>query len=432
LGHELPTVLDGATEAKHFRAQQIVKPLLDDGHEVLLCASADVDNAAPDRAIHPGLHYQRVNFRRSSWLGRVRRLARAFQPQALIGVMFASGLRAARLGLDVPFWADIYGDRMAEMQLATWASGVSRGHLTQLGYNRILLRRADVFSTCGIRQAYALVGQLAMLGRLNRQTFGYEFVYPILPGAFALSKGRPIELNGTVRKSPDDFVVLWCGGYNVWTDVDTLFGGLEQAMNADARVRFVSLGGAVRMGGNDTYDRFQRMVANSPHRDRYTLLGWRPAAELPAYYRESDVGINIDALHYEAVLGTRTRLAEMIAHELPVITTLCCELSGFVEEQGAGLTVPVGDGTALGARIVSLARDPELKTRLATGARRLSAGELSAAQTARPLRRWANAPWAAPDRLSAGRESRLRRLEFRLRALARLALWRAAGLEPGD
>jgi glycosyltransferase involved in cell wall biosynthesis len=276
-----------------------------------------------------------------------------------------------------------------------------------------------------------------MLGRLNRHTFGYEFVHPILPGALqqqGLENQRGAMENGRLnpRTSPDDFVVLWCGGYNVWTDVDTLFAGLERAMSQDPRVRFVSLGGAVRLGGNDTYDRFQGMVTGSPHRDRYTFLGWRPVAELPAYYRESDVGINIDAFHYEAVLGTRTRLAEMIAHQLPVITTLCCELSGFVEEHGAGLTFPVGDGAALGDHILALARDPDLKARLAKGAQQLSDGELSPARTVRSLRRWAEAPWAAPDRLGAGREGVLRRLEFTLRAMLRLALWQVAGLERGD
>lgn len=446
LGHELPVAVHGATEAKHYRTQQLVWPLLDDGHEIFLCASAEESDGAANGSLHPRLHYRRINFRRRDWLGRVRQIAREFQPQAMVGVTFISGLRATRLRLSAPLWADIYGDRMAEIQLTTWAQDSARGQLTMIGYNRILLRRADVFSTCGLRQAHALIGQLAMLGRLNRHTFGYEFVHPILPGAQLLQ-----GINGAkdisptpllseakhlrppaVRASPDDFVVLWCGGYNVWMDVETLFAGLERAMCQEPRIRFVSLGGAVRLGGNDTYDRFQQMVAGSPHRDRYLLLGWRPVAELPACYRESDVGINIDALHYEAILGTRTRLAEMIAHHLPVITTPCSELSVFIEAHGAGLTFPVGDGAALSDRILMLAHNPDLKARLVRGAQQLSCGELSPAQTTHSLRRWAEAPWTAPDRLSGGREGALRQLEFTLRAMLRLALWRVAGLERGD
>ncbi len=45
--------------------------------------------------------------------------------------------------------------------------------------------------------------------------------------------------------SEGDFVVLWSGGYNTWTDVDTLFAGLIKAMKEEPRLRFVSIGGAI-------------------------------------------------------------------------------------------------------------------------------------------------------------------------------------------
>ena len=44
--------------------------------------------------------------------------------------------------------------------------------------------------------------------------------------------------------------MLWSGGYNLWTDVDTLFRGLEAAMARNPKVHFLSTGGAI--DGTDT------------------------------------------------------------------------------------------------------------------------------------------------------------------------------------
>jgi hypothetical protein len=57
--------------------------------------------------------------------------------------------------------------------------------------------------------------------------------------------------------------VLWCGGYNVWTDVDTLFQALNQAMEKDPRIHYVSAGEGVRLANNNSYERFLEMIASS-------------------------------------------------------------------------------------------------------------------------------------------------------------------------
>ena len=48
------------------------------------------------------------------------------------------------------------------------------------------------------------------------------------------------------RLVPEDaFVVLWSGGYNVWSDIETLLQGLEKAMDEQPSIHFLSTGGAI-------------------------------------------------------------------------------------------------------------------------------------------------------------------------------------------
>ena len=98
---------------------------------------------------------------------------------------------------------------------------------------------------------------------------------------------------------PKDFVILWCGGYNTWTDIDTLFGGMEWAMANDPNIKYLSVGASTYGTSHNNYERLLSMIQDSPHRNRFFMLGWRPWSELGDLYHESDVGVNIDALHYE-------------------------------------------------------------------------------------------------------------------------------------
>ncbi|NIN66592.1 MAG: glycosyltransferase, partial [Anaerolineae bacterium] len=84
-------------------------------------------------------------------------------------------------------------------------------------------------------------------------------------------------------------------------------------------------------------------------------LGWQPWSRIDAYYRESDVGINIDAYHYETVYGTRTRLLEMMGAGLPVVTSLGSELSYHLMDREAALTFEIGDWQRLSEHLLTLA-----------------------------------------------------------------------------
>lgn len=433
LGYELPALAEGAVEARSYRTWQFVEPLLADGHQVCLVVSHQADQFDIAHSLGPRLSYHRLAMRRLGWPKRVNHLHDRFEPDGVLAVAFNNCLRVTRLATDRPIWMDIYGDKLAETQIAEYTRQSSRGRRNMFRYLRMMLRQGDVYSTCGMPQKYALIGQLGMVSRLNRHNLGYEFVYPVLPGAPTCPKdaeGGPALRSDLVPA--DAFVVLWCGGYNVWTDVDTLFQALDEAMSRDPRIVFVSVGGRVKLKGNSTYDRFLAMIETSAHRDRFHMLGWRPADEIPAYYCEADVGINLDAFHYETLLGTRTRLVEMMGYGLPVITSLGCELSTIIRDQELGLTFPIGDAVAFRDRILMLVRDPIQRQILAERAHSFATQQLSFAETTRPFREWARRPYHAPDRVKTGRRWNPQEIEYYLRSIARGVLWRLWALERAD
>ncbi len=435
LGYSPPPLAgDTQIEAAHYRTWQFLAPLLDAGHQVCLAADGPSDPSAVPPGWRPRLQMASVPYGRRGWIKALQRAHDAFGPDCVVAVNFSHCLYATRLRTPCPMWMDIYGDMLTIMQAAFYRAGSDRGLQTSLAFMRQVLRRGDLFSVCGTPQRHATVGELAMVGRLNRHTFGYEFVRVVLPGAPPCDQtpappARPRSFLRTWGVEDGDFVVLWCGGYNTWTDVDTLFAGLEEAMARHPSIRYVSVGANTYQGPDNVYQRFLAMVERSPFRERFHMLGWRPWTEIARFYRESDVGLNIDALHYETLYGTRTRLVEMIGAGLPVVTTLGPELSYLLEAAEAARTFAIGDATALARHLVELATEPGLRDRLAANALRYAREELSFERTTRELRKWVAAPSPAPDRRALTGPERIRALSHWARAYVRQGLWRVAGLD---
>lgn len=433
MGYELPSMAEGSIEARSYRTWQFVQPLLESENNVCFIASHPRNEFNVSHNLGSSLTYHRVNLQYRNWLRQVNAICNSFEPDAALGVMFNNSLRATRLARRQPLWVDLYGDRITEAQIASHTRGSNRGIKIAFEYLNLILRHGDKYSACSTPQKFALVGQLSTAGRLNRHTMGYEFVHAVLPGAPSQhAEIKPeLMLRGNLVPS-DAFVVLWAGGYNVWTDVDTLFQALNQAMDQDPRIYYVSAGAGVRLVNNNSYERFLEMIADSTHRDRFHMLGWQPSSVVPSLYQQADVGVNLDAFHYETQLGTRTRLVEMMHHGLPVITTLGCELSYIVRDQQLGLTFQIGDDVTFTDQILAIARDKSLQQKLAKQAQEYTNGELSFQKTTGPFLKWVKEPKFAPDRNEKRAKFDIRELEYSLRAGIRSLLWKIWALERGD
>jgi len=399
LGYNPPQLLSGARiEAAHYRTWQFLEGLLAGDCRVLLYGGARGE-AAADPALLPIAWRDQVVYSAfvpddSTWRAVLQQTHDNFNPDCIVAVNFSHALYATTLRTDRPVWMDIYGDTLTIQQAAMYRAQSNRGLDTTIWFMNQVARAGDHYSVCSVPQKHMLVGQLSMAGRLDARTFGHDLVDVIEPGVAPTSGAQQLTRSAAreeLDQSPEAFVVLWCGGYNTWTDVDTLYQGLEQAMRADARVHFVSIGASTYEAADNQYERLLRLVDGSPYRERFDMRGWQPWETIPRYYAAADVGISIDALHYETIYGTRTRLLEMIGAGLPVLTSLGSELSYILQERGAALTFEPGDAQILGEHITGLVNMPNQHRALAEAATRLGQTELSFAATTGPLRRWI--PW---------------------------------------
>jgi len=385
------------------RTWQITEPLLDDGHEVHLVAmripKTYPDDAPPEIVRQDGrLTYASVTdelYYRSSY---VREVYAELSPDA---VVFAHGSASFDDGLldpEVPIWIDLCGHVMAEAQAK--AAVYHDDSYLEYFLDRVMgvVFRGDRFSTVSDAQKWALIGELGLAGRLNSMTNGHNLVHTIPCGV----EERDYRHERTVLRGVDvereAFVVLWSGGFNTWTDVDTMFNGLVHAMERDGSIRFVATGGQIDGHDEVTYPRFVEMVRSSPHQNRFVLKGWLPKDLVPNYYFEANVGINCEKDIYEVRLGSKHRILDWSRAALPVVSTRVTELSLALEREGVGFVCAPGDPTALGEAILEALRRreelPELGQRFRQTLRRL----YGFAESTRELRQWAASPTFAPDR----------------------------------
>ncbi len=123
-----------------------------------------------------------------------------------------------------------------------------------------------------------------------------------------------------------------------------------------------------------------------------------PTEDVPSYYFESNLGINVDSYNYETIFGARNRLNDWMKVGLPVLTTTGTEISAVVAERNLGLTCDTGDAAAFAERMIWGARHREELVQMAEAARTFVHEEYSYARTTEAMRAWAADPYRAPDR----------------------------------
>ncbi|MEZ5331663.1 MAG: glycosyltransferase [Thermoanaerobaculia bacterium] len=319
-----------------------------------------------------------------------------FAPDALVGATIYGSLAAVRTGTELPLWCDQFGHVMAEAQAK--ASLESSNWPLPRWWRMVqpVMSRADRVSVVSERQRYAAIGELGALGRLSAETCGYEFTAVVPCGLSPRDEPvRPLLRGGEIPH--DAFIVLWSGGFNVWSDVDTLFQGLTAAMLRDETIHFVSTGGAIEGHDSDTYARFLALVEGSSLRRRFHLQGWVKRELVASHLAEADLGVLTDLPIYEGLLGSKNRIVEWMAVGLPAVYNRQGDLGELLEEEELGLVFPVGDAAALADRVVWAAGHRRELDAMAVRAREKSLRDFSYEATTRELATWALAPARSPD-----------------------------------
>jgi glycosyltransferase involved in cell wall biosynthesis len=384
-----------------LRTWHFVSVMLDAGHEVCLIANRGLDvypADLPDIVSQRKDRLQYHNVSNSQWHSpaSLLPLVQEFAPECAVGVTTSGTAAAVPLVGSLPLWGDLYGSIMAEAQMKAQVYGDDSYLAHFWALEQAAIERADRFSTVSERQQWSLIGELGMIGRLNQYTAGYDFALtiPIASESTPFTSTHKV-LRGSVV--PDDaFIIFYSGGYNTWTDVDTLFAALEQTLVQYPKVYFVSTGGKIEGHDDLTYARFQTMIRTSAHRDHYFLQGWVPTEALPSYYLESDLAVNVDKRSYEAMLGSRTRVLDWLRAGLPCVLSSLPELADAVADAGAGLSYVPGDVDDLVARLRYCLDNPDALAHMRQCAHQLIS-TFSYEATTRELVKWLAAPTHAPD-----------------------------------
>ena len=320
-----------------------------------------------------------------------------YTPDAAVGATIYGSFALARSEPEIPFWADQFGHVMAEAQAKAALEQANWPLAHWWKMVELVMRRADRVSTVSQRQAYAAIGELGAFGRLNFETCGFDFT-AVIPCALIPRAATPTErvIRG-IKVADDDFVVLWSGGYNVWSDVGTLFDGLELAMKRESRIHFVSTGGAIKGHDSVTYPRFQELIGGSAFAERFHLEGWVRNNLVPAYVAEADLGVLTEQPIYEGLLGSKNRIIQWMGDGLPVAYNRVGDLGDYLLEKEAGLVFQPGDAAALSQHILWASSHSQELGAMSRRAKSLARAEMSFENSTRPLLEWAKKPEFAPD-----------------------------------
>lgn len=342
------------------------------------------------------------------------RIAEEWRPDAAVALTDAASLALATSHYSGPLHVDYFGHPMAERQQQAHVHDSDEGLAAQWLHVLPVLLRADRFSVNSPSQRLALVGELGAAGRLNSGTCHSELIDvipPAIPFAEPFTLGDP-GLLGRLGVPEGARVVLSTGGFNTWVDEETLFAGLERAMEEDPRLHFVATGGRIEGHVAVVFERFEDRAAASRFRERFHLVGWLPHRELEDLMQLAEVAVNCDRWSLEGELGCRNRLFGWLWAGLRVVTTVSSDPTRDLVAQGLVQPVPERHPEALAAALVEAAAagrpsDPE---RIREQLRR----DWFGTAPFEPLLSWLQSPTPAADRGEGQVQNPLALLQRRL------------------
>ncbi|MEA3304981.1 MAG: hypothetical protein U9Q15_04605 [Patescibacteria group bacterium] len=184
-----------------LRSWHILKPLMDSGDfEIDMFNIIFPEKYPEDHPIHkqhtspaeiqnsfldilpdlgPGLSITNINKDLGNTKKTLQRKLDSKNYNAIISINTHPSFIASKLKRTCPLWSDLNGWVMgeAQAQAGAWNDDSMLPKLWQM--EQAIIQSADHFSTVSLPQKYALIGELASIGRLNSKTNNYEFAHVI-------------------------------------------------------------------------------------------------------------------------------------------------------------------------------------------------------------------------------------------------------------
>jgi len=239
---------------------------------------------------------------------------------------------------------DLNGWTLAEMQAKAFSMSDDILIPKKIKTEKQILKSGDYFTTVSQAQKFATYGELALINKLSSRNFGKTVVTSIANKGIEFKKKN-------IQKDKTKFKIIWLGGFNNWADEKTLFEGIQKAMQKFSFIELVVTGGAI-FGVNDSkYEWFKQKVSKSEFSDRFRLLNWADAKDVPELILSSDLGVNCDLECLETSTGARNRINELVANGVPVISSRGSEVATQIESQKLGVTFESGNPDDLAEKI---------------------------------------------------------------------------------
>lgn len=388
-----------------FRTHHITQPLRDVGHAVdlvVLSTEDFVPGAEPDGQItnarYDSMNYSIIHSRDEKvCCTLLQQMHDAKEFDAIIAVGFQPAVISSQIITNLPIWSDL---TYCPVSRAQTTRDNHKVYEAAVGLKKIL-NRADRISVASFKHMCAVQGQLGLSGRFNDKNPEHPFV-TILPLA-----GDPtffnVDLPISVKKFrgstfPEDaYAVLWSGAYEPWTDPKALAGALSLAMEQLPKMHFISTGGVAPGADETVYNVFREEMRKTGFIDRCVFLDWIPLDQLAQLCCECDLGLNLESLNYDTLLGSRSRIVNMMSSGLCVLSTLGTEQSELLADNRLGYTTRIGKIQEFSDALVRGSRFPNERRQLGIRARSFVKENLQPSMVVRGLLKWATAPVLAPD-----------------------------------
>jgi glycosyltransferase involved in cell wall biosynthesis len=331
-----------------IRATELAKVLRSHGEVSLAATEArgELDgipviefNPHDPRALAPHLERADVVVARPQWPLAMRMMRR-------------SGARLIFDLYDPDTFATIehYAERSARRRRLMAAFSVDRlSQALRIGHHFICASERQLDFYLGVMLAEGLISPAAY-----ERDSGFGSVIGVVP--FGVPPDPPERTGGAgIRDSfagiaPDDEIVLWNGGLWDWLDAPTAIRGVAALAERRPRVKLVFMGGSSgRVHRAEQQARDLASELGVIERVVFFNEGWVPYERRADWLLEASCAISTHGAHIETRLAFRTRLLDCFWAGLPVVCTGGDELSGRIERDALGVTVPEDDPNAVAA-----------------------------------------------------------------------------------
>jgi len=270
-------------------------------------------------------------------------------------------------------------------------------------WNEVLMR-GDVFLCASQVQRHYYVGVLSALGGVNPFTYGRLRMLEVPFGLDEKAPPQAVELANPYRDlglPQDSFILLWFGAIYPWFDIDPVLLAVQVLAAEDPNVHFVVVGGRNPWVPDELYGRgyhYARRVLAPLQDGQVHFVAWVPFEERLQWYAHADVVVSLNTPGLENDYSWRTRMADYVGAQRPVVTNGGDPLSERVLAAGGGFRT---DGTAEDlADVIRTLRNKPVLTKEAVVALADLRAEWSWASTTRDLAHeltTLGTPWAEED-----------------------------------